>query len=299
MITYNHEPYIRQAVQSVLEQRFRSLELIIADDASTDATPKILADLASGAPNKIRTVLRERNVGMQGNLEDAWSRATGRYIALLEGDDYWTDAGKLANQVRWMNDHPECSLSFHRVQTVDQSGLPVGDPWPTDRSMGAVTLEELTESNFIPTCSVLFRGGCVVEFPSWIRSLRMADWPLHLLHAARGEVHFLDAVAGAYRLHPGGVFSTLQLSDALMAEAECLGAAAASGEFPERIQHLLKHNSSIRFHWAASALDRSGFRSRARVAYRRSLSYRPMDTSRMISRVRTLVRLYTPMRSAR
>lgn len=95
-IAYNHELYIVEAVESVLMQECDfDLEYIIADDASTDGTPEILAEFASQHPGRVKLVLRDANVGAQRNLADALSRCTGQYVALLDGDDYWTSPQKL------------------------------------------------------------------------------------------------------------------------------------------------------------------------------------------------------------
>ena len=96
-ISYNHEAFIRDALEGFVTQEvdFPS-EIIVADDASTDSTPNIIAEYAAKYPALIRPILRPENVGIHANLTHALAAARGTYIALCEGDDYWTDTLKLA-----------------------------------------------------------------------------------------------------------------------------------------------------------------------------------------------------------
>jgi glycosyltransferase involved in cell wall biosynthesis/SAM-dependent methyltransferase len=207
VLAYNHEPYIRQALESALEQRTDfPVEIVVAEDASTDGTAGIVTALAAEHP-AIRPMFRARNAGMQVNLREGWATCRGRFIALLEGDDYWTDPAKLQRQVDFLAAHPSSSLVFHRVVEVDESDRILGPPVPPEPAT-AFDIGRLARTNFIPTCSVVYRAGLVPELPRELEPLPMADWPLHLLHAARGDIGFLDATMGAYRRHAGGVWSS-------------------------------------------------------------------------------------------
>jgi glycosyltransferase involved in cell wall biosynthesis len=101
ILTYNHEKYVGEAVNSVLEQEFDGpCELLIGDDASKDETPRIIESIEDRPNWVINRILREENVGMQLNFLDLLERASGKYIAFCDGDDYWTDSNKLKNQYR-------------------------------------------------------------------------------------------------------------------------------------------------------------------------------------------------------
>src|SRR5690606_9560707 len=114
MITYNHCAYIEQALDSVLCQETDfPFEIVIGDDCSTDGTREVLLRYASSNPARIRLILHERNVGMIANQNAVFDACSGEFIAMLEGDDYWTDSSKLQRQVDAMRENPECHVSFH------------------------------------------------------------------------------------------------------------------------------------------------------------------------------------------
>lgn len=117
--THNQQAYVRDTLDGFLAQRVDfPMEVIVADDASTDATPRIIQDYADRHPNLFRPILRSRNVGLNANLTGALSAARGEYIALCEGDDYWVDPLKLTKQVALLDEDPDTTVCFHPVQVV-------------------------------------------------------------------------------------------------------------------------------------------------------------------------------------
>lgn len=128
MLTYNHRPYIRQALDSVLEQKAPfSFEVLVGDDASTDGTSEIVREYAARYPKQVIGLVRPHNLGATRNLGDLFSRCRGSYIAGCEGDDYWLDAHKLEKQVHFLECHPEYIACSHEVQIVDRQGIPLLD----------------------------------------------------------------------------------------------------------------------------------------------------------------------------
>ena len=113
IITYNHELYIEQAVKSVLAQQTEyPIEILVADDCSTDRTPEILRQLDQQYPNRIRFLARPKNLGLSDNLQDCREQARGKYLAILEGDDYWSDQEKLQKQTAAMEFHPDWTMCY-------------------------------------------------------------------------------------------------------------------------------------------------------------------------------------------
>ena len=103
VITYNHEKFIGQAIESVLMQETAFVvELVIGEDCSTDGTRRIVQAYAEKYPNVIRALLPEKNLGMARNYDAVWQACRGKYIAWLEGDDYWRTPQKLQKQVALM-----------------------------------------------------------------------------------------------------------------------------------------------------------------------------------------------------
>ena len=207
MITYNHEPFIARAIESVLMQKTDfDVELVIGEDCSTDGTARIVAGYERRFPDRIRLVQSERTVGRLRNYLRTLAACGGEYVALIDGDDYWTSDDKLQRQVEVLDDHPDCSLCIHNVLMIYEDGRV-----PRLRyreSLGEVlTLEDVLREPFISTVSVVFRHGLVREFPPLFYPLPFCDWPLYVLIARHGSIRYIDEVMAVYRLHEGGVWS--------------------------------------------------------------------------------------------
>lgn len=116
-ITYNHEPYLRQALDSFLIQKTSfAYEIVLAEDCSTDGTRKICEEYAAKYPDIIHYIYRDHNVGYNENEYEAMCAAKGKYIAYCEGDDYWTIPDKLQRQVDFLESHPDYSICWHRCK---------------------------------------------------------------------------------------------------------------------------------------------------------------------------------------
>lgn len=208
MITYNHERFIKQALDSVLMQNVNfEYEIVIGEDCSTDRTQEIVLQFQQTYPDRIRPLLREKNVGMNVNFIETLQACRGKYIALLEGDDYWTSRQKLQRQVDFLDCHPDCSSCFHTVQVVCDDGSKRPRLSPSKSEKEIFTVQDLLRSNFMKTCSVMFRSGLIGEFPEWFEQVKLLDWPLHILNAQHGDVGFINDVMAVYRIHPGAIWS--------------------------------------------------------------------------------------------
>jgi glycosyltransferase involved in cell wall biosynthesis len=208
MITYNHEAFIARALESVLTQRTNfDFEIVIGEDCSTDRTRDVLLDFHRHYPGRIVPLLRAHNLGVMKNLQETLTECRGQYVALIEGDDYWTSDEKLQRQVDFLDAHPECSLCCHRVQVLDEigSGQPLVFP---SKAAGSYSIEHLLEQNFIMTCTVVCRWNYVGSLPDWFLDLKLADWPLFALLATYGEIELMEDVMAAYRVHVGNTWSS-------------------------------------------------------------------------------------------
>jgi glycosyltransferase involved in cell wall biosynthesis len=223
MITYNHETFVAQAIESVLMQVTDfTVELVIGEDCSTDGTRGILVELQAEYPNVLRLLDSNRNLGANFNGRRTLVAARGKYIALLEGDDFWTDIHKLAGQVELMESRGECSLCFHPVKVLnavtgnDEQEYPAAELRVS--LQGPESLVEM--GNFIPTCSVMARQTALAVLPSSFDGLVMGDWPTWLLTSLNGSVACIDRVMGCYRVHNGGVWSRLSQFRRLTSETD-------------------------------------------------------------------------------
>ena len=211
--TYNHERYIARALDSVLMQETDfDFEIIIGEDESSDGTREICIDYARRYPDRIRLFLRSREdvIFINGrptgryNFIQNLNAARGQYIALLDGDDYWTDPRKLQKQADLLDAHPEYALCFHAVYEMDEEGRQLRIIRPPQRKP-VYTLRELLKHNFIPALSVMFRHHPQHHhMPDWFRETTAADWPLHILNATRGDIGYIDDIMGVYQRHRGG-----------------------------------------------------------------------------------------------
>lgn len=218
MITYNHEKFIAQAIESVLAQEVDfEYELVIGEDCSPDRTREIVIDYHQKYPTKIRPLLHKKNLGGRGmnNFVTTFHACQGQYIAILEGDDYWTNPQKLQKQVNFLDSHPDVAICFHNVRTFYQDGSQEPHNLRPANQKEISTLEDLFVANFIPSCSVVFRRGLVNDFPDWFYTLEMGDWPLHILNAEHGKtwaeggnIGYINEVMATYRIHRGGVWSS-------------------------------------------------------------------------------------------
>ena len=209
MISYNHEKFIAQAIEGVLMQKTDfDFELIIGEDCSPDRTGTIVAEYQRRFPDKIRATIREKNIGGLRNFIDVIESCSGEYVALCEGDDYWTDPGKLQKQVDYLDAHQDCAICCTRAGVFydGAEGDAYHTYWPDVETKEITTFADLVANgDYIPTCTTVYRNHLFPELPEWFRAAPVGDWPLHLLNAQHGNVYYMSEVTAAYRRHPGGM----------------------------------------------------------------------------------------------
>jgi glycosyltransferase involved in cell wall biosynthesis len=212
-ITYNQENFIKDAIEGFLMQKTTfPIEIIVNDDASNDNTANIIKDYVLKYPNLIVPIFQLENQYSQGinpGVEFVLPRCNGKYIALCEGDDYWTDPSKLQNQVDFLESNPDFAVCFHRVKV--QKGEEILDDYLTNVPSKITTIEDLSKGNFIQTCSSVFRRD-FLHIPDWINSkLNAGDYPLHMMLATKGKLFYMDECMGVYRIHSSGVYSNASI----------------------------------------------------------------------------------------
>ncbi|AFY53897.1 glycosyl transferase [Rivularia sp. PCC 7116] len=224
LVTFNHEKFIAQAIESVLLQEVDfSYEIIIGEDFSSDRTREIVIDYQKQYPDKIRLILPEENLGCYGQkiFVKTLEASLGEYIALLDGDDYWTTPTKLQQQVDFLDNHPECAICFHDVTTVFEDDADNSRSYNDFEPYQFSDLESILKSNFIPTCSTLYRKGLFNEFPQWYCNIVCGDWVLHVLNARYGKIGYINKSLGVYRVHSNGLFSSMKKIQQLKEAIKC------------------------------------------------------------------------------
>ena len=221
--TYNHEPFIAQALDSVLAQQFSDpIEIIVSDDYSADRTAEIVRQYAEKYADKLiltypptreKLIIDGHTTGRINYLH-ALGHCRGKYIALLDGDDYWTDPLKLRRQIDFLEQNPDFSVIFHNVYCVQNEQVirKYLDAVPEESMLDA----QMIYQNLIPTCSVVFRNNLPETFPEIFYRTKFGDWPLHIYNLNYGRIAYLDEISAAYRLG-SGIWSGQQMLDRLNA----------------------------------------------------------------------------------
>lgn len=209
IVTYNHERYIAQTLGSVLSQQTSfPIEIIVGEDASTDRTREIILEFQARHPDQFRLFLHPRNVGMMENYVQVLSACRGQYVALLEGDDYWTDDTKLQQQADFLDAHPDCAICHHNAWRILEGSDAPPLPWHIKPFPRWQSLTDLLRQNVIVTATCMYRNGLFPRLPEWFTQAATFDWPLHVLNARHGRIAYLDKIMAAYRLHPQSVWSS-------------------------------------------------------------------------------------------
>ena len=204
--THNQEAYVHDAFDSFVAQQIDfPMEIIVADDASTDSTRAIIQEYVDRYPHLFRPILRPKNLGLNRNLVDALSRARGTYIALCEGDDYWIDPLKLSKQVAFLDRHPKTAVCFHPVRTIWEDGRVEDQDFPPVSWRDDLSLDALIRRNFIQTNSAVYRRlPHYRDIPADVMPL---DHYLMVRHAFSGNIAMLPETMAVYRRHSQGMWN--------------------------------------------------------------------------------------------
>ncbi len=214
VLTYNHERYLDLALYSLGQQRIGcEFEVVIADDCSTDRSAEIAERWAGNFDGDVKLVPQPRNLGIAANFVASLAKCSGRYVAILEGDDYWRDRNKLRKQHEFLVRNPDHAACFHRVQLLLEDGR-LTDWTPLAGTRPSLEFADVLVQNFVPNCSALmFRNDPPLQLPEWVLELPAYDWILHVCNARRGKLAFLDEVMSVYRIHSHGAWQGKSMKD--------------------------------------------------------------------------------------
>ena len=208
--TFNHERFIRQAIESVLAQQCRAqIEIVVGDDCSTDGTADILAQMEREHRGLLKIVRPPANLGHNGRAMflETLKHCDGDYVAMLDGDDYWIDDRKLDTQLDFFERHPQCALCHHGVESVFEDGHT--EPWSgsyaAEESLGEFGV--LLPWHHIGSPAPLIRQQVVQSLPRWIHQSPFGDWPIYMAAGNIGQIGYFPRTMAAYRFHSTGVFT--------------------------------------------------------------------------------------------
>lgn len=212
-ITYNHENYIEKCIKGFLNQEVNfSIEYLIHDDASTDNTQKIIKSLVKN-DSRFKCIFRKENLKSTGVsiFPILYQEAKGKYIALCEGDDYWTDPYKLQKQVDFMETHPHFAGCFHDTLLLHDSKQREEMKLWRNYSKEVFNLSDtIATKSLFHTSSFLFKSE-YLEIPSWFTKVQSGDMALFTIIAAKGDLGRIPLPMSVYRKNPSSITNAITI----------------------------------------------------------------------------------------
>ena len=185
------------------------MEIILGDDCSTDKTGQVLDEYQNKYPEVFKKLYNEKNLGITQNLKRCLNACTGKYIAICEGDDYWTNDHKIQRQIQLLEAHPQYSMCFTAITLYNQQEekyTPFSDQvnFPRDE----LTIEDLINVNYIGNFSCcMYRNSVVQKLPESLYNMFTVDWMFNMACSEMGEVGFIRESLSVYRRHSNGAWS--------------------------------------------------------------------------------------------
>lgn len=217
LMVYNNENDIQDTIEGILIQQVKfPVEVVVGDDFSTDNTLKIINSYNDTEKIIIRILDRpvggeywhkrkNKNASVRTNFMDIVENCRGKYIALLDGDDYWTDPLKLQKQVDFMEGNPEYVGCFHLCEILREDLQGQKKKLPLNRIKYDYTIKNLLSYWNIPTASIVFRNTEPLNFPSWFVEVASGDIALMMLLFEKGKFKLLEEYMSVYRISGKGV----------------------------------------------------------------------------------------------
>lgn len=203
-ITYNQEKYIAQTLDGILMQETDfEVEILIGEDQSTDNTRNIILVYQEKYPGKIRLMPGTRNLGVRKNFAQTLLAATGEYVAICEGDDYWTDPLKLQKQVNLLEANPNMNLCFHNtaIRQEESGAITYSNK---DEQPLRTNIYDLINDWYIMTCSMVYRRNFTV-LPAWFTTVFNTDYALQMIIAKdETSIGYIKDTMAVYRKHGEG-----------------------------------------------------------------------------------------------
>lgn len=208
--SYNHEKYIEECMNSILMQKGDfELEIIVGDDDSKDNTRKILESYQKKHPNIIKLLPLTKNIGVTKNLKRCFKEVTGRYMAICEGDDYWTDEYKLQKQTDFLDNKKECGFCFNAFLMFYENNTDQNYVFQEKLNKDTFSTKELVLNNFIGNFSAcMYRNDVIKSLPDELYEIFTVDWMFNIVNSEYGKIGFINEVMSVYRLHEQGLWSS-------------------------------------------------------------------------------------------
>ena len=211
LVTYNQEKYIRESLDSILMQDLPdSCEIVIADDHSTDNTPDIIKKVLDNAKVEYRMLQSHANIGINKNYQRGFKACSGKFVAVMEGDDYWTDPFRIKKHIQFLEVHRECVLSFNRIIVFNQNNNHFFIPdWTSCNDFEYITSNQLASGSFIGNMSAcVYRNSALKKLKDNFYDLGiMADWGMGVALGRFGLIAKLKEGMSVHRVHNQGYWN--------------------------------------------------------------------------------------------
>lgn len=203
MLTYNHQKFIKDCIESVISQNYNKIEIIIGDDASTDKTQEILKEYQKKYPDIIKLILHPTNLGITKNSNSVLKECKGKYLFFLAGDDLMLP-GKIQKQVEFMEKNPQCSISYHSLEVFDSDTN--STIFYSYAKRTGIHKDIIKYGPFFGACSAVVKMNDLPKIGFDTRLPIVSDWILYIDTLANGgTVEYIDEVLGRYRRHSGNI----------------------------------------------------------------------------------------------
>lgn len=201
-LVYNHEPYLRDCFEGFVKQQTTfPFEILVHDDASTDHSADIIREYTAKYPHLFKPIYQTENQyskGIRVTIQYQYPRAQGKYIALCEGDDYWTDPHKLQMQVDWLEAHPEYSMCCSNAFIQSPKRTLSGARYWKDCDIPIVDMINGIRC-FIQTNTFVFKRCLLDYYPEYCKNCHIGDYPLQIWAALNGKVRYFKKKTSVYR----------------------------------------------------------------------------------------------------
>ncbi|KLU64359.1 putative glycosyltransferase EpsE [Desulfosporosinus acididurans] len=226
LITYNHSKFIEESLRSILAQKTNfDFNILVADDKSTDDTLERIKKYETRTNIPFCYLKNERNLGITKNYQRAFGECDAEYIAVMEGDDIWTDPYRLQKHINFLDHHYECTMSFNRyvVGDFNKAKYIVQPAWENGKGYQLITSRDIICENFIGNFSTcVYRRSAINALPESLFEMTAYDWIINIMVGRSGMIGYLTDVMSIYRIHTEGVWSSKREEDNIRETLDCI-----------------------------------------------------------------------------
>ena len=219
VVSYNHQDTIKRALDSILMQKCDfNYRVIICDDCSTDQTFQIIRDYTEQYNCQFKLLKRHMNIGITKNYKRGFLECTSKYVAILEGDDFWSSPNKLQKQVEFLEKNSECAICFSRIVLYNEESKTFIKYNLKNQELrngrNIFTTSDLARENFIGNFSCcMYRNASLKLITDEIFELKAYDWAINMVISEKGGIGFLDEILSVYSINPQGSWSSINDKD--------------------------------------------------------------------------------------